>query len=291
MNWLMQYKDIFPLISIVVSILAVPASAALVPWVQERRRVRREHLDAIKERVLRPIRREFDDVYLPQLSGKLSPVTVVYPLTRTHGSLSGSQIARGRALAPRRTQVEDSFPMSITYVEEVSQTAAPELYADVRARHYCGFIKQLEAFRSDVDAYRDEWLAYAGRLSDAIVERVTLPPLRHESALYDAEWVDVDGLAAFIVDWQLGIVVQPPFQGSDKQQLEVSGVLRARANDEAGIQRVIQCLDELCASTEVVAKLRRRADPLLARAKYLASELNELLESSKLPGRCRLTRV
>jgi len=98
-------------------------------------------------------------------------------------------------------------------------------------------------------------------------------------------------LAAFIVDWQLGIVVQPLFPGPDKRQLEVCGVLRARAKYEDGIRRVVKILDELCATRETAARLRRRAEPLLGRAKYLVSELNELLESSKLPGRCRLTKV
>src|SRR3989442_9914638 len=84
-NW----RDIIPVLSLASGVIG----AALVPWFQERRRVRRAHFDAIKTRVFVPLKKEFESFYLPLLEGKLAPVTVEVLPVRTQGSLSNSRIS------------------------------------------------------------------------------------------------------------------------------------------------------------------------------------------------------
>src|SRR6266446_2696219 len=98
-NW----RDIIPVFSLASGVIG----AALVPWFQERRRVRREHFDAIKARVLAPLKKEFESSYLPLLEGKQAPVTVEVLPVRTQGSLSTSRTISEYALVAHKPSVDE----------------------------------------------------------------------------------------------------------------------------------------------------------------------------------------
>src|SRR5205807_9241485 len=112
LNWLHETGS--ALIAILPMVAAVSLSAFLATWLGERRRVRREHLAAIKAEVFRPLRRELQEFYLPLLSGKIGPVTIAqvaapvpaagdHPLTV---SANASQLQLCRTRPPEAGQLD-----------------------------------------------------------------------------------------------------------------------------------------------------------------------------------------
>lgn len=257
---------------------AAVLSAFLATWLDERRRVRRAHLDAIKAEVLRPLRYELEGFYLPLLSGTLGPVTIANVAARGPGSVD-----------------HPSTPLTNWgQFHLCGATPAPTaeldrmLYADAKSQHYERFFRRLELFKSEVDVHTGMWTRYAEQLSRTIRERIGLRVISEADPLSDAEWIDPDGLAVFVVNCQLGIAPRAPCLGPGGRSIEISGVTMAHAQSEDPIQRSVKVLEELCRRQETLDELRPQARPLLHLAQYLLRELDRLRWSRKLPGQCPL---
>lgn len=275
---------------ILAPIVAALATAFLVTWFQDRRRARREHLDQIKAQVFRRLREELERLYLPLLQGKIGPVVSKHILIPVEGPVSESPTTWDWRLAPRRTYEEPSLPEFQT--PQPPSPISPELYADAKARHYPEFMGRLEGFKAEIEAYTAEWKAYAEQLSQAIAARAGLPLVKWPSASSDASWVDANGLAVYVVERQLGVARHPPFPGSDGRSLTISSRSTVvKAETQEAIQHIWALLDELSRERKTVEDLRRRAEPLEHQAASLLHDLNQLLFSSKLAGRCPLTKM
>lgn len=274
---------------IVVPLLSALAGAFLVTWFQERRRVWREHLAEIKVDVFRPLREKFEQFYLPLLQGKLGPVVVEHVLMPVEGSVTQSGTTWTWRLAPRRTRGQQSLPRFEAHSPE--RELNPELYDDAKRHHYGGSIRRLEAFEAEVDRYTARWLNYADHLSQAIVERAGLPPVKWDSANIDPSWVDANGLAVFVLERQLGVNPHPLFSGADRSTITISGQTVARAQSEEEIRPIYALLDDLSHDRLTVGDLRRGAKPLEQQAGLLLHEIKQLLLSSKLRGKCPLAKV
>src|SRR2546427_3072008 len=273
LGWLHQVRS--ALIGILPMVAAVSLSAFLATWLGERRRVRREHLAAIKAEIFRPLGRELEEFYLPLLRGKIGPVTIEQVAT---------QAGAAALTDPGRVQLCGTKPAETGGLDRV-------LYVDAQCRHYGRFFRRLELFKSEVDAYTRRWASYAEQLSQTITEQVGLPAMAEADPLSDAEWIDSDGLAVFVVNCQLGIARRPLSVGLDGRSIEINGVPMVHAAAEDRIQRSLELLEELSRRQETPEELRPRAEPLLHLAKYLLRELDRLRVSLKLPGGCRLLRL
>lgn len=193
-------------------------------------------------------------------------------------------------LAERRTYEEPSLPGFQT--RQPPSPISPELYDDAKVHHYPEFMGRLEGFKAEVEAHSAEWKAYAEQLSQTIADRAGLPLVKWPSASSDASWVDANGLAVYVVERQLGVARHPPFPGSDGRSLTISsGPTVVKAETQEAIQRIWALLDEVSRERRTVEGLRRRAEPLEQQAASLLHDLNELVFSSKLPGRCPLAKV
>ena len=272
LNWLQETGS--ALIAILPMVAAVSLSAFLATWLGERRRVRREHLAAIKAEVFRPLGRELEEFYLPLLRGKIGPVTIEHVATQTGGTaLTDLGRVHLRGAKPAEAGELSRF-----------------LYVDAKCQHYGRLFRRLELFKSEVDAYTRLWVSYAEQLSQTITEQVGLPVMTEADPLYDTEWIDSDGLAVFVVNCQLGIARRPLCVGLDGRSIEINGVPMVRAAAEDRVQRSLKALEALSGRQETPDELRPRTEPLLHLAKYLLRELDRLRVSSKLPGGCRLVR-
>ena len=285
LEWLRELGWFQRVGSAVVAILPILAAASLgallATWLQEWRRVRREHLAAIKAEVFRPLRKELEGFYLPLLSGKLGPVTI----------------------APVAAPVREGAERPVTLFTNAGQvqlcgTRPPEageldllLYTDAKCRHYIRFFRRWELFRSEVDAYTRQWVSYAEQVSRTIREQSGLLLMTEADPLSSAEWIDPDGLALFVVNGQLGIAQRPPCLGPDGRSIEIGGVTMAHAAAEGPIERSLKLLGVLADKRETPEELRPHAESLRHLAKYLLRELDRLRVSSKLPGGCRLVRL
>lgn len=269
--------------------LSALVSAMLVPWFQDRRRARREHLDQIKAQVFRRLQEDLERLYLPLLRGKIGPVVSKHILIPVEGPVSESPTTWDWRLAPRRTYEEPSLPGFQT--PQPPSPISPELYDDAKRYHYQKVLGRLEAFKVEFEAHTAEWTAYAGRLAQAIAERAGLPLVQWPSASSDPSWVDANGLAVYVVERQLGVARHPPFPGSDGRSLMISNSAVVKAETQEALQRIWALLDELSRERRTVEDLRRRAEPLEQQAASLLHQLNHLLFSSRLLGRCPLAKV
>jgi len=135
LEWLRELDAFHRVGSAVVAILPILTAASLgaflATWLLERRRVRREHLAAIKAEVFRPLRKELEGFHLPLLSGRLGPV----------------------AIAPVAAPVREGADPPVTPFTnagqfQLSATRPPEageldrlLYTDAKCRHYGRFFR------------------------------------------------------------------------------------------------------------------------------------------------------
>jgi len=282
LEWVTEFGWLHIVGSAVVAILPILAAASLsaflTTWLEERRRVRRAHLDAIKAEILRPLRQELEGFYLPLLSGTLGPVTIANVAERVPGSADHPSTPLTNW---GQFQLCGARPAQTAELDRI-------LYADAKSRHYERFFRRLELFKSEVDVHTGLWIRYAEQLSLTIRERIGLRVISEADPLSDAEWIDPDGLAVFVVNFQLGIVQRVPCLGPDGRSIEISGVTMARAQSEDPIQRSVKVLEELCWRQETPDELRPQAQPLLHLAQYLLRELDRLRLSRTYPGQCPL---
>jgi len=275
--------------TILVGLAGVIVGAFLAPFVQDRRRVRHDHLQVIKAQVLGPVRRQLEQFYLPFLEGKYGPVVAEGKYRRVLGSVSEAHVVWECALGPRRSAASRTFP----YFTEPQETIElnEELQKDARRNHFAAFFSSFEVFERRVEHYECEWVLYARDLSAKIIERARLPLVKWDSLNSEKAWVDADLLAVLIVDLHLGLMVGPPLVGSDGRTLELNGRRLALADDRAAIRHLEEVLDDISRDRGTAEELVSGAQPLLQEATRLREEVNQLLLLSKLPGRCRYTKV
>lgn len=189
--WLEKFGP--PLLAALLAAVASLTSAMLVPWFQERRRAKREHLDAIKAQVLRPVQEDLERFYLPLLQGKLGPVVSTYVVIPADGSLSQAPNTWRWELSPRQDIGAEPLP----FLGGGQRRPQPngELYEDAKRRHYRKMIRRLEAVKGEVERYTASWVPHAAHLSKAIVERSGLPIVTADLSKTNSPCVDAHGLA------------------------------------------------------------------------------------------------
>lgn len=276
---------------ILAAILSALATSLLMTRFQARRQARREHLDQIKSQVLRPLREELEQFYLPVLQGQLRPVVFDDPVTRVEGSIERAEVIREYRLIPRPKGGREPLPFPESKPPAEPPVRNKELYEDARRRHYRGLIKRLEQFEAGVDGYLARWVSYASDVSRTIAEKGELPVVGPGAMNEDDMWINPYGLAVFIIGWQLGTTRTPIWRGSDRLSIEVDGRRVARAPREELLIPVLAVLDVLSRDLRPADELLDAAKPLKDLAIQLCGELDHLLVTSKLPGRCPLVRV
>lgn len=282
--WLEKYGY-----TLLAALLSGLTSAWLVTRFQERRRVRREHLDEIKGKILRPLQREIEEFYLPLLQSKLGPIVVEHVLLPVEGSLIQASTPWEWRLAQRR-KAGDQW-LSLPFEGQRASQANSELFTDTKRRHYRRFIRRLEAFKAEVDDYTQGWMPYADHLARVIADRVGLPVVTWRSANTSGPWVDVNRLAVFVLERQLGGTPHSPNIIPEPPSLQIASYTMARAQTTEQIQHIIGVLEDLYRDRAGTEEPRRRAERLEQHATDLLSEISRLLLSSKLKGRCRFTKV
>lgn len=223
-------------------------------WLRARRRARREHFEEIKAGVLRPLAEELEHFYLPLLRGEFGPV-VLEP---------------GPRLGRRRTP-------PVLFKPEHPGEVNTELYEDAKRRHYASLISRREDLKADAEAYGSRWVAYAEGLSQILVDRVGRPVTSLDPTSTDDAWVTTRLMTLIVLNRQLEVISRPSWCG-------------ARLTSEEPMQQIPHVWDELSEHPPLVARareLQRAGRPLVERAALLLSELNALLRSAELPGRCR----
>jgi hypothetical protein len=257
-----------------------------------RREARREHLSALKSRVLSPIQKELEEFYLPLLRGKIAPVMSQHVTIPLGGSVTQAALTREWRLAPRTRYGE--YPVPYLTSSKPVPMADPMLYKDAKEHHYQRFIRRLEEFKAEVTAYTGKWLPYAESLRDKIAARTPLPEARGEISSISGPWVDSKGLAVFVLERLIGVHQELLFlrseTGSSSLEALSRGVIFARAQQKEPLQRLVELLDDLCRDRETAEVLRRRGEPLREPAEELLDEATRLNLSSGLPGRCPLAR-
>jgi len=272
-------------------ILVALLSVFLGPRLSARREARREHLKALKERVLGPIQKELEDFYLPLLRGALAPVMSQHVTIPLAGSITEAALTWEWNLAPRSRYGEHPVPYFTT--AKPVQTPDPILYEDAKGHHYKKFIRRLETFKTEVTAYTGEWLPCAGSIRDTIAAKTQLPEARGE-IISAGPWVDSKGLAVFVLERLIGVHQEQLSLRSETglSSLEAlsRGVIFARAQDKELLQNLIRLLDDLCRDRHKAEALRQLGEPLRAQAALLRDEATKLNLSPRLPGRCSLAR-
>jgi hypothetical protein len=134
-------------------------------------------------------------------------------------------------------------------------------------------------------------------INDAQIARRLIPDCyeelstgRAEAQVVESAWISTRSLAVFVLSTQLGHTWQaivPP----DGRVLEIGGQMVARAEHREAIRDILALFDELSLKMEPVMALRRESEPLERDAARLIRNMKQVLLSSKLPGRCRLSKI
>lgn len=255
-----------------------------------RRSVRLEHLNIIKAQVFQPIRDELKSFYLPLVQETLGPVTIEPRRKNLGGSINRPSVAWEYPIAPRRHAGREPRPFLSDHEQQRPEVNA-ELYSDAKSRHYPEFMNRYQAFKDTVTDYCSRWVVYAEYLSRVIAEKGDLPLVREQSATADTQWIAPHRLAVFVINWQLRIVLHAAWVPSDGLSVEIDGLTVARAENQETIQKLLDSLDVVSRDRTRLEELRQPLPELRHEANELFSQLERLLLSSRLPGRCALAKT
>lgn len=255
-----------------------------------RRSARLEHLNIIKAQVFQTLRAELESFYLPLVQGTLGPVTIEPRRKNLGGSINRPSVAWEYPLAPRRNAGREARPFLLSQEEPRVRTNT-ELYTDAKSHHYPEFMNQYQTFKDAVEDYCSLWVIYAEHLARAIEKKSGLPVITEQSARTDTRWIDPNRLAVFVINWQLGIVSHAPWVPSDGLSVEIDGQTVARAETRDAVQNLVDALDLVSRDRMRLEELRQPLPTLRHQAQALLNQLDRLLLSSRLPGRCPLAKT
>ncbi len=248
--------------------------------------LKQKHLADIKKEVFEPMLRILDETYVPVLEGKKT--TIEYTAKNVWG----------KGVDVKQHSGELRFDLEITSPESENRRnwnipppkINQNLYQDIKENHYNEFINNIEKFHSEFIAFGNKWLSYAVEIQKIIEGEITLP-------LFDGDttkesFVNSKALAGYIIEKINGISPLPITISEHRNSILLQGWTFSDGNPVGlngkpeDVKRCIDLVNRLIADDKKYVELHPDQENLLTRVKSLRRELDQIIKTYKLPGKC-----
>jgi hypothetical protein len=250
--------------------------------------INQKHLDDIKKEVLEPMLRILDETYIPVLEGKNTIIKYT------------AKNVWGKGVDVRQHSGELKFDLEIISPESENRTnwnipppkINQNLYRDIKENHYIEFINNIEKLQSGFIAFGNKWLSYAVEIQNIIEKEITLPLFDGDNA--KESFVNSKALAGFIIEKINGINPSPVGISEGRNSISLPGWTFSEGSYPTGLtgkpEEVKKCIDlvnRLIADDKKYAELHPEQEKLLKSANFLRSELDQIIKTYKLRGKCK----
>ncbi len=246
-----------------------------------------KHLSDIKQEVLEPMLRIFDDIYIPVLESK-NPI-IEYSPRYVQGKeidvrqYSGKHEHELKVVSPERWTIYKNLP-------KINQN----LYLDIKENHYKDFISSYEKFGIDFDGYGNKWLSYAIEIQKTIENELGMPLF--DGDITKASFVEPGALASYLIE-RVMVLNSPPVNISKTTfnsitfdtitvNLRSNGSPMALKGTHEDVQMCVDLVNRLIANEKKYERLYPKQENLLKNAILLRSELDKIIKTYKLLGKC-----
>lgn len=248
--------------------------------------LKQKHLADIKKEVFEPMLRILDETYIPVLEGKKT--IIVYT----------SQHVRGKEVDVKQHSGKLEFDLEIISPESDNRrdwnNPSPKinqnLYLDIKRNHYKDFINNFEKFQSEYIIIGNKWLSYAIEIQNIIEKEFNLPLF--DGCLTKESFVNSKALAGYIIEKINGVNLTPISISEHRNSITLPGWTCFDVNPiglsgkEGDVEKCIALMNRLISEDKKYTELHPELENLLKSAKSLISELDQIIKTYKLAGKC-----
>ncbi len=230
--------------------------------------LKQKHLADIKKEVLEPVLRILDEIYIPVLESK-KPI-IEYT----------SHYVQWKGIDVRQYSGKHEHELKV--VSPDSERWNQNLYSDTKENHYKDFLSSYEKFRIDFESYGNKWLSYAVEIQKTIKDEVGMPLFEGDNT--KESFVEPKALASYII----GKIMRANPSPIDISEtiIGVTGFPWALKGTRDDIQRCIELVNRQIADDKKYERLYPEQEILLKNAILLKSELDKIVKTYKLHGKC-----
>jgi len=245
--------------------------------------LKQKHLTDIKKEVFEPMLKILDNTYIPALEDKNTIIeyTPKYVLSR------GVNATQPSGKLEHELKVVSIDPESRA-IYKIPPKINQNLYMDIKENHYKEFINDYEKFLTEFDSYGKKWLSYAIEIQKTIENGLDIPLFEGDKA--KESFVDSIALANYIIEKMMGINPSPLTIEASWNSITVNLMSNcspmALKGTHEDVQRCIDLVNGLIANDKKYEKLHPEQENLLESVISLRSELDKIIKTYKLPGKC-----
>jgi hypothetical protein len=185
-----------------------------------------------------------------------------------------------------------SFPHESGRHPEIKQENIDKvLLMDSEKHHFKRFFRRFREFQERFASYEESGVREAELIAHDILLKSQLASADGFIVQRDKNGINAEMLSVWVLNWRLGIALTPVYRAPDGLHISLDGIEVVKAESKEEIGRVHEILDELCANKETVESFRYRGKVLATEGGQILEELETLVASSALPGRCRLSKA
>lgn len=249
--------------------------------------LKQKHLADIKKEVFKPMLRILDETYIPVLEGKKTIIEYI------------SKNVWGKGVDVKQHSGELRFALEIISPESENRRNLnipppkinQNLYLDIKENHYKEFINNFEKFQSRFTIFGNKWLSYAIEIQNMVEREFPLPIF--DGDVIKESFVNSKALAGFIIEKINGINPSPVSIPEHRNLISLPGWTFSEGTYPVGLkgkpEDVNKCIDlvnRLISDDKKYTELHPEQENLLKTANFLRSELDQIIKTYKLPGKC-----
>lgn len=242
--------------------------------------LKQKHLADIKKEVLEPMLRILDEIYIPVLESRKPIIEYTSHYVQGKGvdvrQWSGKYEHELKVVSPdsERWTIHKNLP-------KINQS----LYLDIKENHYKEFLRNYEKFVIDFDDYGNRWLSYAVEIQKIIENELGMPLFEGDDA--KESFVKPKALASYIIGRIMRSNPSPiDISETPCNYITVPESPRALKGTKEDVKRCIDLVNKLITDDKKYEKLYPKQENLLKSAILLRSELDKIIKTYKLPGKC-----
>jgi hypothetical protein len=245
--------------------------------------LKRQHLADIKKEVLEPMLKIVDDIYIPVLESQKTIIEYAPRYVQSKAidvrQYSGNYEPELKIVSPdsERKTIYNPPP-------KINQN----LYLDIKDNHYKDFISRYEKFIIDFNGYGTKWFSYALELQKIMENELGMPLFEGDTT--KELFVEPKALASYIIEKIMRINISPiNISETPWNYITVNisnGSPMALKGTRGDVQRCIVLVNMLISNDKKYAELYPEQEPLLKTAISIRSELDKIIKTYKLTGKC-----